>query len=140
LVETTRLPGAVRVAGRLLIGQSIVFVAAMVLAVRELGQVPTVPVDDFDAADFDRLRVVMTSVVRDRVVFFVLLTVGLAVVGTLLLRRPGIGPWLALFGINVLLVAAWADTLMSALVRSSDSEVDGLIHLASLPPVPATSA
>lgn len=104
----TRLPGAVRVGAWLLIGQAVAFVVATILAVRELGQLPSLPADEFDPAEVDRFHAAATSITRDRITYFVLLAVGCVVVGSLLLRRRRIGPRVALLLLNLLLVAIWA--------------------------------
>jgi hypothetical protein len=113
-----------RFAGWLFIGQSVVFAIAMIVAIRELTRVPTVPVEGWEsAAEVDRFRAVMTSIERDRIVLFVLLAAGFVVVGCFLLRRLGIGPRYALFGLSVSLAGAWAYTGWLSIDRLDEPDV-----------------
>jgi hypothetical protein len=113
-----------RLAGWLLIGQGVVFAIAMIVAIGELTRVPTVPVEGWvSAADVDRFRAVMTSVERDRIVLFILLAAGFVVVGCFMLRRLGIEPRYALFGLNVLLVGAWAYTVWRSIDRLDERDM-----------------
>lgn len=113
-----------RFAGWLLIGHGVVFAIAMIVAFGELTRVPTVPVEGWEsAADIGLFRAVMTSVERDRIVLFILLAAGFGVVGCFLFRRPGIEPRYALFGLNVLLVGAWAYTVWRSIDRLDERDV-----------------
>ena len=113
-----------RFAGWLLIGQGVVFAIAMIVAIGELTRVPTVPVDGWESAgDVDLFRAVMTSVERDRIVLFILLAAGFGMVGCFLLRRSGIEPRYALFGLNVLLVGAWAYTAWRSIDRLDERDM-----------------
>ena len=124
-----------RFAGWLLIVQGVVFAIAMIVAIGELTGVPTVPVDGWEsAADVDLFRAVMTSVECDRIVLFILLAAGFGVVGCFLLRRSGIEPCYALFGLNVLLIGAWAYTVLLSFGRLSEPDVVyGMVGSSGLP-------
>ena len=123
-----------RLAGWLLIGQGVVFAIAMIVAIGELTRVGTVPVDEWEhAADVDLFRSVMTSVERDRIVLFILLAAGFGVVGCFLLRRLGTEPRYALFGLNVLLVGAWAYTVWRSIDRLDERDtVYGMVGSSGL--------
>jgi len=122
----------VRFGSWLLLGQSAAFLAGMILAIRDLTSVSSVPTQEWDPADAADFHAVMSSIERGRILLLVLLAAACAVVGVSLLRRRGIGPRFALLGLNVLLATAWAYTALSSVERVDTDAVSGMIYLSGL--------
>jgi len=131
------VPRVIRIAGWLLVGEGVVFAVAMIVAIGELTRIPTMHLAGWDssadAAGVDRFRAVMMSVEWNRIVLFILLASAFVMVGCFLLRRPGIGARYALFGLNVLVTAAWAYTVLLSIGRLDEpDEVYGMVGSSGL--------